>query len=367
MKKEYDYLVFIGRFQPFHAGHYYVVKQALEKANNIIIILGSHETSRSFRNPFTTQERIEIISSCFKSETLERIHFAPVHDHTYNEERWITGVQTAINSIIYKKFNPNPIKIGLVGYNKDHSSFYLKKFPQYDSVEADAYLMKDGSTLDAKRVRNIIFAEKPVFWGSYKFQDVADLMANETDCYERGLHAAYLLLDKIKATPELQYIVDEYEFIKKYKKQWEVAPYPPTFVTVDAVVTQSGHVLLVKRKDQPGKGLYALPGGYLNQTETLQEGMIRELYEETRIDVPKPVLVGSIASQHTYDDPNRSLRGRVITEAFHIKLKDLPTLPKVKGSDDAEKAFWMPLGEVKISRDKFFEDHYSILEHMIGI
>ena len=157
-KKPYDYLVFIGRFQPFHAGHYYVVQQALEKSENVILLLGSHEASRSFRNPFTTQERIQIISSCFKQETLERIHFAPIHDHTYNEERWITGVQTAIYSVTNRKFTSGPIKIGLVGYNKDHSSYYLKKFPQWDSVEAKSYRHVDNNILDAKTVREMLFA-----------------------------------------------------------------------------------------------------------------------------------------------------------------------------------------------------------------
>ena len=65
-------------------------------------------------------------------------------------------------------------------------------------------------------------------------------------------------------------------------------------MTVDAVVVQSGHILLVKRGDMPGKGLWALPGGFLNQEETMLDGAIRELKEETKIKVPVPVLKGSI-------------------------------------------------------------------------
>jgi bifunctional NMN adenylyltransferase/nudix hydrolase len=80
--------------------------------------------------------------------------------------------------------------------------------------------------------------------------------------------------------------------IEKYKESWKAAPFPPTFVTVDAVVVQSGHVLLVKRKAMPGAGLWALPGGFLNQEETLLDGAIRELKEETKIKVPVPVLKG---------------------------------------------------------------------------
>jgi bifunctional NMN adenylyltransferase/nudix hydrolase len=52
----------------------------------------------------------------------------------------------------------------------------------------------------------------------------------------------------------------EAEFIAGYRKAWS-APYPVTFVTVDAVVVHSGHLLLVRRRSEPGRGLWALPGG----------------------------------------------------------------------------------------------------------
>ena len=58
---KYDYAVFIGRFQPFHVGHYHVVTEALKIAKEVILVIGSHDRPRDIRNPFTTQERIEII------------------------------------------------------------------------------------------------------------------------------------------------------------------------------------------------------------------------------------------------------------------------------------------------------------------
>jgi bifunctional NMN adenylyltransferase/nudix hydrolase len=159
-------------------------------------------------------------------------------------------------------------------------------------------------------------------------------------------------------------ILNEYNMIKSYKKSWEAAPYPPTFVTTDAVVIQSGYVLMVKRKFAPGKGLWALPGGFLEQSETLIDGMIRELREETKLKVPVPVIKGSIKQQKQFDKPDRSSRGRTITTAFLVDL-GYGELPKVKGTDDAEKAKWIPLGEV--DREKCFEDHFSIISHFTGI
>jgi bifunctional NMN adenylyltransferase/nudix hydrolase len=112
-------------------------------------------------------------------------------------------------------------------------------------------------------------------------------------------------------------------------------------------------------------GLIALPGGFLNQTETLVEGMLRELREETRLKVPLPVLRGSIADRHVFDNPGRSLRGRTITHAFFLQLKP-GELPSVKGGDDADKAWWMSLADLYAHEDQIYEDHLQIIQHFVS-
>jgi bifunctional NMN adenylyltransferase/nudix hydrolase len=173
---------------------------------------------------------------------------------------------------------------------------------------------------------------------------------------------------------EWNVLEQEYQMIKKYKESWTVAPFLPTFVTTDAVVVQSGHVLLIERGRAPGKGLLALPGGFLNQSESIVDGMIRELHEETRIKIQPQVLRGSIVEQIVVDNPDRDPRGRTITHAFHIKLKDQQDLPKIKLSrnpddeeDDAEKARWYTFAEVLRMRDSFYADHFHILAHFLKI
>jgi bifunctional NMN adenylyltransferase/nudix hydrolase len=127
-------------------------------------------------------------------------------------------------------------------------------------------------------------------------------------------------------------------------------------------VIQSGHVLLVKRKGYPGKGLFALPGGFINQHERIEDAALRELKEETSIQLPKEELRKLIVDQHVFDHPDRSTRGRTITHAFCINLGGGKPV-KVKGSDDAEKAFWLPLREVSAKQHLFYEDHCSIVEY----
>jgi bifunctional NMN adenylyltransferase/nudix hydrolase len=157
-------------------------------------------------------------------------------------------------------------------------------------------------------------------------------------------------------------LYDEYRHVIDYKAMWSSAPFPPMFVTTDAVVIKSGHVLVVRRRGQPGKGLLALPGGFLREDEKVVDGCIRELKEETRIGIPKDELMKRIKGQKVFDHPSRSLRGRTITHAFEIDL-GAGALPKVKGDDDAEKAFWMPLRDVMRCEEEFFEDHFHIINY----
>jgi len=107
-----------------------------------------------------------------------------------------------------------------------------------------------------------------------------------------------------------------------------------------------------------------LPGGYLNPDETLVDCVLRELKEETKIDVPLKVLKGSIVHNKEFDDPKRSERGRIITHCYLIQLPNSKRLPKVKAADDAQEAFWLPLSEV--SAMTFFEDHAFIIRNMMG-
>jgi bifunctional NMN adenylyltransferase/nudix hydrolase len=162
----------------------------------------------------------------------------------------------------------------------------------------------------------------------------------------------------------------EFDYIQKYKEdsKFQGLPFSPTFVTTDAVVTAMGHILVVRRGHQPGKGLLGLPGGFLAQDYLLEDNMLKELKEETRIRVPDSVLRGSIKDKREFDFPYRSLRGRTLTFAYHLELRaSLENgLPTVIGGDDADKAFWMPISALGEYEEEFFEDHISIIRFFLG-
>lgn len=342
---QYNTAVFIGRFQPFHVGHKQVVQQALKLAHQLIIVVGSSNAPRTSKNPFTFEERQHMINLSLDPQDISRISIVAVEDHLYSDQRWITQIQNVVDRIA----NPHnaETKIAIVGYQKDESSYYLSKFPQWDYMEIDNYY---ENRIDATQIREL--------WYQYDHSVGPYLHSVLT----KAVH------DLLSTRPYLAIKRDlklEHEFLVKHKAMWANSPYPVIFSTVDSVVIQSGHVLMVERKAQPGKGLWALPGGYLNINETIEDGMIRELREETRLKVPEPVLRGSIKSSKVFDAPNRSLRGRIVTNAFLIMLPN-GELPKVRGSDDAAKAKWIPLSTIAKMRDQIFEDHASIIDYFTG-
>lgn len=343
---EFDYLVFIGRFQPFHLGHEKVVKEALKKAERVIILIGSCYQPRSIRNPWSFEERADFINQSFDESNRSQLIIMPLPDDIYNDQNWLARVQHAVSGVgsqFPKKVGRNKLKVGLIGHDKDHSSYYLSRFPQWESVNVDSYKQLSSTPL-----------RQQYFMGDASSGVLEEAFPDAVKNY----------LDQFKSSESYQQIAEEWQFIQRYKQGWDRAPYPPTFVTVDAVVVQSGHILLVERKASPGKGLLALPGGFLDDNEKLKDAVVRELKEETRIKVPVPVLAGSIVKEQVFDDPHRSSRGRTITHAFLIELKpEVKGLPKVKGGDDAKHAFWIPLGN--LDSEKLFEDHFHIINAML--
>jgi len=349
---KYKACVFIGRFQPIHEAHVQIIEQALEIAETVIISVGSAHRPKTIKNPWTADERINMIKRALKQklgkvqgwsnypEDFEtRVKFVQVRDHLYNNTRWAS--ETYSKSVLAGATQHKDTAI--IGCFKDTSSWYLNMFPQWDLHEVGKIYNKHDELMSATDIRDEIFLNKTIIENEpYLASDVIKEIK------------AWMTLD------ECEMLTEEYNFIANYKASWDVAPYAPTFVTTDCVVIKSGHILLIKRKFNPGKGLYALPGGFLNPNEMIEECAIRELKEETRIKVDKPILKRSIEAVQTFDHPQRSLRGRTVTHAHLINLGEGP-LPEIKANDDASGAHWIPLADMKHLEDEMFEDHMDIV------
>ena len=135
--------------------------------------------------------------------------------------------------------------------------------------------------------------------------------------------------------------------------------YPRASVTADAVLfaEKDGqrYVLLIQRGNEPYKGFWAFPGGFLEMDETVARCAERELEEETGIVLTGMQLVG------IYSDVERDPRGRVVTAAYAA----MTTMPEANAGDDAAAARWWPLNalpKLAFDHDTILEDAKRVLE-----
>ncbi len=343
--------VYIGRFSPFHMGHAKVLDRALRESENVLVIIGSSHSARNVKNPFTYDERYEMIQKYYDSTSKTAadrgsLSIVGIPDYPYSESDWKLAVMDEVRFFLMDHVMDADVKPYLTGCNRDDSTYYLQQFGDFFEVHLQP--KHEAGELSATVIRGLLFEGLPIPGHPYLPPSSVEFLENN-----------------FLGTIEYDALKKEYSFIKEYKAKWAAAPYDPTFVTVDTVVIQSGHVLVNVRDNFPGVGLWALPGGYVSTNERLVDAAIRELKEETRIELSDAQLYGAIKEKEIFDDPGRSLRGRTITTAFLLRLDDNKKLPKVKPQKgEVKKVMWVPLSDALAHPENWFEDHLSILRTM---
>lgn len=341
MANSFDVAVVIGRFQPFHNGHLALIKEALRVAPQVFVVLGSAHAARSPRNPWTHLERAAMIRDALSAPEQARVRFVPMRDYFY-EPRWRKELVRAVTELA-----SNGARIGVVGHFKDATSDYLKGFEAWGLVRVA--LLGD---VHATELRRTYFLDDSISsaWSAH----LEAAVPNST----RESLAAF------RHSPHYGELAAELRALEAYHKAWKAAPFPPVFVTVDAVVTCQSQVLLIQRGKAPGKGLWAVPGGFLELGETLYQSALRELQEETGLVLPAGA--SEPVATHVFDHPQRSQRGRTISHGYHFQLSDGP-LPLLKAADDAAALKWVPIAELASLEEQFFDDHFHLLDTFLKV
>lgn len=354
---KHDLVIFLGRMEPPTVAHCASIMEALNHGQYVMVGLGTHNSPRTPKNPWTTAERIEMLKAAIPIQYHHRLVFVGLEDFPYADPEWVANTaslaRAAARELVGKDDN-----IAILAHQKDDSTYYLDYFKFLKAIiPFDEVKLSDTSAvLSATKIRELLFT------GYLEF--CAPALPEGVLSWIRGWIGS----------EGHQYVQSEWDEAVRYEKPFHTAPYGNTnFYTADNVVIQSGHILLVQRGKAPGKGLWALPGGHINNNETAYEGALRELNEETCIKVPRKVLVGSMYEQKLFDDPDRSLRcritgkyGRTVTVGHFFKLNDQEELARVKGADDAVVAHWFPI-DVFLNEMKsvMFEDHHAIAAYAI--
>ncbi len=340
MPHSFDAAVVIGRFQPFHAGHLALVRHALELAPKALVVLGSAHRPRSPKHPFTVAERSAFIRAAMGRDA-ERVTFLPVRDY-YDEPRWRADVEGQVAALA-----PNA-RVALVGHEKDASSHYLLGFARWSRV-----LLPLQGDVHATPLREAYLSAP-----ARALSSLLDSWSAQFPEATRDFLAAFA------RRAEYQHLAAELKAQQAYRASWSGAPFPPVFVTVDAVVTCNDQVLLIQRGHSPGRGTWALPGGFLEIAETTLCSALRELEEETGLVLPEKAR--RPAASAVFDHPARSERGRTISHVFHFEL-NTETLPPVRGSDDAVAAEWLPRAALLEREATLFDDHFHVLDTFLNL
>jgi 8-oxo-dGTP diphosphatase len=107
-------------------------------------------------------------------------------------------------------------------------------------------------------------------------------------------------------------------------------------LTADGAILKENKILLIKRKNNPFKNMWALPGGFVEYNEKVEDAVIREVLEETGLNTKIIDLIG------IYSDPNRDPRGHVVTVVYLLKIEK----GDIKGGDDALEAKFFEIDDL---------------------
>ncbi len=143
-------------------------------------------------------------------------------------------------------------------------------------------------------------------------------------------------------------ILNEYTEKSQYFKDFFSAAYKNPIPTVDGIIASSGKLVLIQRKKEPFKGQYALPGGFVEYGEAVEDAVVREIKEETGLETEIISLIG------VFSAPDRDPRRHTLSVAYSLRI----TGGALCSGDDAASADYFPLDNLP----PLAFDHSEIIE-----
>jgi bifunctional NMN adenylyltransferase/nudix hydrolase len=328
-----------ARFLLPSAGHLALVRAALACAPRCTVAVRRAFLAPSPANPHPWEQRVRWLQAALTADERARVAIVPLREH-WDDERLVRQLQAAVAAAA-----------------GDRVAWIT------DAPPVDAQDLPAGWSFSAAPAGDPDAALVPWLHALYEADDPAPLLASPPSALPP---AAVDDLRAWIAQPAFATVRDDWRQIAHERRQWSVAPYPMVLATVDAVVQAGGHVLLIRRGRSPGKGLWALPGGFLETTEDVLHAALRELVEETGLPVPLRTMRQALRGRRVFDHPERSQRGRIITQSFHFDLGEIAP-PPVHGADDAAAAQWLPIDALHALETQLHDDHFHMLDVVLGL
>lgn len=326
----FDIAVVCARCQPPTRAHFAAVAEAATLAREVVMLVMNADDARSPAHPFDNDERAALLRAALPAS----VTLVMLRDRRYEPARWAAAAAAAVRDAVGEG------SLLVIG-DRDAASTSLPLPAHWQPAAGDVALAAAEA-----------HARAALFDGAEP--DWARLAAMLPPPVLTALRA-------LSTGPAFARMRAEAHFLADYRRAWHAAPYPPVFVTVDSVATWRDQVLLIERGQMPGKGQWALPGGFIDLDETIALSCLRELREETGVVLGEE----AIRARRVFDDPLRSERGRTITHGFRFVLDHLPAPPLAVGADDAAAAAWVLRADLRPER--MFDDHYFILQTFLGL
>jgi bifunctional NMN adenylyltransferase/nudix hydrolase len=321
--------VVIGRFQPYHRGHHHVSLQAWHNCDMLVMVMCSPNRARTMRDPLTPGERKMLVAQTHNNDFLINTRIAHDWDKGSDAE-WYNEVKSGVEN-----FGGPGDEFVLFAHKKDAAvSRYVSWFTsRWKVIEVDSF------PLNATDIRNHYYHGAPMPDGSFV-----------TEAHAKAVNDLF-------GSPELRPVLAMADMPSKYARKHGKGP----FVTVDSKVFCGDSILLVRRKNPPFEGLWALPGGFLNPGENTLQGALRELREETGLKVD---LSPYVEGHRVYSEPDRDPRASVVSvvHTFYVPPELSDSVTDVSGQDDASEAAWHRASVVRRDmRTQMAFDHWDIV------
>lgn len=334
--------VVIMRAQQFHIGHEHILSVTLEEAakeptNQVMVLLGSANKTRSMENPFTFNERAQMIRGVFPRS---KLIIKPLPDFDYDDRAWEDYLHETIGETAKTFWGHNYFAPVFVSGAKDSDDHLRKLWARGADVVAVDPITSLHVPISATAIRKALADGRVLgdFFPKYDINIIQDGMD-------------FLEMEKIK--------------VDKYKEMWKFAPYPVQFSATDALIRDaSGKYLLIERGGEFGEGCLALVGGFLEENFTYEDNMKKEVQEETGICLDD--TLHTIVTSWVCDNPKRDSRGRMTTMAFLVQLHvNFENIESLRAGDDAADVHFYE--EDNLFSLLMWADHYGIARKLLTL
>lgn len=327
---DFDYAVLIGRFEPFHAGHMALCKYALERAEKLIVVLGSAGAAASVKNPWDADTRAALITQSLEATGCAAPIFIPLRDSAYHFQDWLKRLKASVASVT------QGARVAVVGHYRDSTSYYLDHFPEWKLI----VLPEQEGDISASRIRKCLFEDTLSQARSWLPAPVYDY------------------LEGWRLTPDYQRLKGDYQAIQA---QGEAQTPPFTYRFSQAAARAGASVLVTQREGAPGLGLFSLPETALAKDADKKAAFAACLAELQRLGL-EPTRREQAEAQDAaekFASPNRDPRGACETLVFPFNLGLMAESMPLKDP----RASWFPIERLHEEESLFYADQALIARH----